>query len=689
MQVALLNKIQFLTSSEMFGNLKTTTLALAAAASALFSGGQAWALDLTTTNTRQFLTVGECRVSIYYAPTAIGIAAGNDDTSFQAFVGGTLWGSFRANAVVSPFTYSVNFVPGPFTNFGQDAIERSCPGVSDIQIIRAVGPGENGVSRADQEYLGFEFCGTEGGTRYRYEFALQGAQNTTIIAERTREDNCPNGQAPTNEAPTADAGPDQTVGSGAAPVTLDGTGSNDPDGTIASYAWTQTGGPTVSLSDDTAASPTFTAPTLAQGDPDTELTFELVVTDNDGLTSTDTVTITVVAALTVELSGGPSEITNTNPFNVTATFARPVTGFDDLAADVIVTNGTVTSITQVSQTVYTLAVQPTGNGDVSITVPAGAATENRADGFANLNLVSNTLVIGNRIVAITQEQIAGFMLGRANNLASNQPGLTRFLMGDGCRNASIDATEESGFISGCVSEGNVWADITSSWSGDGSYTLGTLGAHAFANPNLLIGGMVQFDYMDDPANNASGTGWMVGPYFVARVPEQPLYFEGRLLYGQTSNEITPLGTYTDSFETERWLAQLRATGEYNLQNTTLMPLLDFTYTQDSQLAYTDSLGNTIPEQTVSLMQLSAGLDFSQPLPVSSGLLNLTGGFSAIYSSTNGAAAAAEFEAWRGRTHLGLNYDTGTGATMNVGAFYDGIGTGYESYGAQAGFDWRF
>ena len=82
--------------------------------------------------------------------------------------------------------------------------------------------------------------------------------------------------------------------------------------------------------------------------------------------------------------------------------------------------------------------------------------------------------------------------------------------------------------------------------------------------------------MDDPANNASGRGWMVGPYFVAKTPEQPLYFEGRLLYGQTDNEISPLGTYTDSFETERWLAQLRATGEYKIRNTTLMPLLDVT-----------------------------------------------------------------------------------------------------------------
>jgi outer membrane autotransporter protein len=262
-------------------------------------------------------------------------------------------------------------------------------------------------------------------------------------------------------------------------------------------------------------------------------------------------------------------------------------------------------------------------------------------------------------------------------------------MGDGCGAFSANATEGSGSISGCVSQGNTWAEITGAWSGDDSYTLGTFGAHSFINPNLLIGGMLQFDYAEDSANNASGTGWMVGPYFVAQVPDQPLFFEGRLLYGQTDNDISPLGTYTDSFETDRWLAQLRATGEYQYQATTLMPLLDFTYTDDSQKAYTDSLGNTIPGQTVSLMQLTAGMDFSTPIPVSTGALELTGGLSGIYSASDGAAASTEFENWRGRTHLGLNYDMGTGATMNAGAFYDGIGTDYESYGATVGFDVKF
>lgn len=103
--------------------------------------------------------------------------------------------------------------------------------------------------------------------------------------------------APPNTAPTADAGPDQTGIASAASVTLDGTGSSDPDtGDTLSYAWTQTdsSGQTVTLSDATAAQPSFTAPTLDINDAAVTLTFSLVVTDDKSNASTaDTVDITV------------------------------------------------------------------------------------------------------------------------------------------------------------------------------------------------------------------------------------------------------------------------------------------------------------------------------------------------------------------------------------------------------------
>ena len=101
-------------------------------------------------------------------------------------------------------------------------------------------------------------------------------------------------------APIANAGDDQTVNSGNT-ITLDGSGSQDTDGTIASYLWTQTAGSTVSLSQNNVIKPTFLAPAVSEA---TTLTFQLTVTDNSGLTSTDTVDITVNKASSGGSGGG-------------------------------------------------------------------------------------------------------------------------------------------------------------------------------------------------------------------------------------------------------------------------------------------------------------------------------------------------------------------------------------------------
>jgi hypothetical protein len=86
----------------------------------------------------------------------------------------------------------------------------------------------------------------------------------------------------------ADAGPDQSVNT-LETVTLDGSGSYDLDMPL-SYMWQQTGGTaTVTLSDASVVSPTFTAP----DDPDV-LVFSLIVTDSVGTVSeADMVTVVV------------------------------------------------------------------------------------------------------------------------------------------------------------------------------------------------------------------------------------------------------------------------------------------------------------------------------------------------------------------------------------------------------------
>ena len=98
--------------------------------------------------------------------------------------------------------------------------------------------------------------------------------------------------------PVANAGPDQTVPSEAA-VTLDSTKSTVSDSrrTITSRAWTRTGGTgaQVTLSDENASKPVFTAETLTPGAEDATYEFTLTVTDSLGETDTDTVTVTATS----------------------------------------------------------------------------------------------------------------------------------------------------------------------------------------------------------------------------------------------------------------------------------------------------------------------------------------------------------------------------------------------------------
>jgi hypothetical protein len=91
-----------------------------------------------------------------------------------------------------------------------------------------------------------------------------------------------------NVPPVADAGTDQNITLPIASVTLNGSGSTDPDGTISTYAWVKTSGPST-YNIVSPSSATTTANNLVVG----TYVFTLTVTDNLGATNSDTVTIIV------------------------------------------------------------------------------------------------------------------------------------------------------------------------------------------------------------------------------------------------------------------------------------------------------------------------------------------------------------------------------------------------------------
>ncbi len=100
----------------------------------------------------------------------------------------------------------------------------------------------------------------------------------------------------TNNPPIAQAGTDRIVPP-KTQVELDGRGSYDPDGDQISYQWRQIGGTPVNLEGSESSRATFISPAVSKS---TELEFELLVWDEQNLSQTDTVKITVSPSATMQ-----------------------------------------------------------------------------------------------------------------------------------------------------------------------------------------------------------------------------------------------------------------------------------------------------------------------------------------------------------------------------------------------------
>jgi choice-of-anchor B domain-containing protein len=167
-----------------------------------------------------------------------------------------------------------------------------------------VGPANGTLSWADGDAdpKVIEYTIVDDGSSESDEFILLTLGNTvggSIGADNQLRIDILDGSG-SNSAPNAVAGMSQTV-SGGVTVTLNGSGSNDPDGDSLTFIWSQALGPTVTLSASNSATATFPAPSVSS---DTLLQFQLQVTDVSGLSNTSTTNVTVAAAPSAGGGGG-------------------------------------------------------------------------------------------------------------------------------------------------------------------------------------------------------------------------------------------------------------------------------------------------------------------------------------------------------------------------------------------------
>lgn len=243
---------------------------------------------------------------------------------------------------------------------------------------------------------------------------------------------------------------------------------------------------------------------------------------------------------------------------------------------------------------------------------------------------------------------------------------------------------------------DMWVQVygakTHAGNSDSTLWVGYAGAHGFVNDNLIVGGLVQLDWVDESndtaGSSADGFGWMVGPYIAAKLPDQNVFFDARIAYGQSDNDIT-LTTSTGSFQTERWLVSAKVSGLLEQGEIEIRPAVGVSYFEETQESYTDSVNAVISSQTFTQGEIRFGPTFAKTFYQNNGsTLKPRIGINGVwnFSVDNGTSTTAVLDNGdlRARLDVGVTI-LGTERWMvDLSGFYDGIGiNNYYAYGGKA------
>lgn len=290
----------------------------------------------------------------------------------------------------------------------------------------------------------------------------------------------------------------------------------------------------------------------------------------------------------------------------------------------------------------------------------GGSVIDLASGRADIDLDANEAIVCTfansrddaAVRLATQRAINNYLVRRGDRIVSAQPDIAARLRGRDATspgNFAADATRGeirvamNGSLSGLINHAqasaphmpgdvtrneqrvDVWfaadySSISDDRAGDSAeseFGIIQLGVDFALDDDTIVGLMVQRDWMDETQETIAtaaggiaparidGAGWMVGPY-AAKELDNGIIVDVLALFGQSDNDINPLGFYTDSFETGRYLLRANISGEWVDGPWRVRPSASLSHFEETQDAYTDSLGVAIPEQSVSIGRLTVG-----------------------------------------------------------------------------------
>ncbi|WP_411997041.1 HYR domain-containing protein [Aaestuariibius violaceus] len=446
-------------------------------------------------------------------------------------------------------------------------------------------------------------------------------------------------------------------------------------------------------------------------------------TDGSGNTADQSFTVTIAV-----VSPGTVEFIINSPADTVISFTSGTPAFN---VDVAVTGGTGSSgALQVVPGTYAASFTVAGGFGVTggnCSNPAGAV-DTRAQTLGLTFAPGESYVCTVTLVdsvETTSDMIQSFIDARGRLIIANQPDAARRIgrftgqAGDagvtmfGQRlpfdtplsvNVGQDLTKlgfSTSSFDGPDALWDFWTEATVARfdqdTSDGDFFILHFGFDKRISDNTLMGLAAQIDRTEqmDTAGPSSieGTGWMIGPYYTRRMAER-LFFDASLKWGRADNTISPLGTFSDSFDSTRFLATAALIGDRDFGMLNVQPEFRLTYFTETTDAYVDGVNVTIPEQETRQGEAEVKARFSTDMAVKSGQMfapyfGIDGIWTFESTSAAGAAPSIE-EGLRGRINTGFSLTNHNSSVLEFGVSYDGLGDdSYESVALSLGFNISF